>query len=309
MSQVYFDAIDVPRPDLNLGVNGGTHGLNTSRMIEKIEELLLAEKPDWVLVYGDTDSALAGALAAVKLQIPIARVEAGLRTFNRRAPEEINRVLADHAADLLFAPTETAVTNLSNEGIRGTSVIQAGDVLYDATLLYRGRARRPELPCLPDEPFILCALHRAENIDDTENLAAVMDALHAISQERPVILPLHPRTRRRLTEYDRRLSVNYHQIAPVGYLEMAWLLERCHLVLTDSAELQKEAYFFQKPCVSLRQETEWAEIVETGASRLVGTCTQTIMEAYGQMKNAIVSPGSLYGDGHSATTIAEALLS
>ncbi len=310
MSQVFFDEMDIPMPNYNLGIGGGTHGQNTGRMIEKIEAVMIKEKPDWVLVYGDTDSTLAGTLAAVKLHIPVAHVEAGLRSYNRRMPEELNRVLTDHAADLLFAPTDVAVENLSKEGIQGKKVIGTGDVMYDAVQFYRESAKRPDIAGLPDRDFVLCTLHRAENTDDPERLKSIMEALSTIAEEIPVILPLHPRTRSNLNKHpDFRTSElsNFRTIDPVGYLEMVWLLEHCRMVMTDSGGLQKEAYFFQKPCVTLRDETEWVELVEAGANTLAGADKTAILKAFNQSKTTVIKDEQLYGDGKSAQHIVNAI--
>jgi len=326
MSQVFFDEMEIPKPDYNLGIGGGTHGQNTGRMIEKIEEILLLEKPDWVLVYGDTDSTLAGALAAVKQHISVAHVEAGIRSFNRQMPEEINRILTDHIADLLFAPTDVAVENLKKEGIAGASVIRTGDVMYDAALYYRKSARRPDIPDLPESGYVLCTLHRAENTDDPARLASIMAALSTIAKEMPVVLPLHPRTRARLfptsfsahplTPNNQRSTTNAqpstinHLLlsSPVGYFEMIWLLQNCRLVMTDSGGVQKEAYFFQKPCVTLRDETEWVELVEAGVNALAGADRDTILNAFATMGSRSIPEPTLYGDGHSADKIVECLV-
>ena len=309
MSQVFFDEMEIPQPDHNLGVGGGTHGQNTGRMIEKIEEVLLAERPDWVLVYGDTDSTLAGALAAVKIHVPVAHVEAGLRSFNRRMPEEVNRVLTDHAADLLFAPTDLAVGNLRNEGLSGAKVVRSGDVMYDAALHYRNSARRPAGATLPESGFVLCTLHRAENTDHPDRLRSILDALEAIAEEMPVVLPVHPRTRQAMARLGFRPKGSPLRVVdPVGYLEMIWWLERCRMVMTDSGGLQKEAYFFQKPCVTLRDETEWVELVEAGANVLAGAGTKAILEAWAQTRDRVVPAGALYGDGNSARQIVRALM-
>jgi UDP-GlcNAc3NAcA epimerase len=314
MSQVFFDEMDIPQPDYNLGIGGGTHGQNTGRMIEKIEEVLLKEKPDCVLVYGDTDSTLAGALAAAKLRIPVAHVEAGLRSFNRHMPEEINRVLTDHIAELLFAPTESAVKNLRKEGIDESRIIRTGDVMYDAALYYRSRASRPDIDRLPESSFVLCTLHRAENTDYPARLNSIMQAFATIAAETPVILPLHPRTKSRLSSLSPLSCIScgswlnspgIRAIDPVSYLEMVWLLEHCRLVMTDSGGLQKEAYFFQKPCVTLRDETEWVELVEAGANTLAGADTAAILAAFTQSRTKTVTRGNLYGDGHSAHAIVE----
>jgi UDP-GlcNAc3NAcA epimerase len=331
MSQVFFDEMEIPHPDYNLGIGGGTHGQNTGRMIEKIEAVLLTEKPDWVLVYGDTDSTLAGALAAVKQHIPVAHVEAGLRSFNRQMPEEINRVLTDHAADLLFAPTQTAVNNLAKEGVSGERVIRTGDVMYDAALYYRKSARRPDIPELsalssPVSPcprvdnlnteaqrhggFVLCTLHRAENTDDPLRLGRILEALKEIARETPVILPLHPRTRARISllSLPTAPANGLLTLPPVGYFEMIWLLENCSLVMTDSGGVQKEAYFFQKPCVTLRDQTEWVELVDAGVNTLAGADSARILAAYAAMKTCCIPAPTLYGDGHSADKIVKCLV-
>lgn len=280
MSDIFFEELSIPRPHYHLGIGGGHHGEMTGRMLGAIESVLLDEKPDWVLVYGDTNSTLAGALAAVKLHIPVAHIEAGLRSFNRRMPEEINRVLTDHASDLLLAPTRIAMSNLSTEGVAQKKCHLVGDVMYDASLFYRDRARKPiwfaELGIAPSE-FVLATIHRAENTDDLVRLAGIMQGLGSAGL--PVILPLHPRTRGKLREYGITLSANLHAVEPVGYLEMIWLEANCALVATDSGGVQKEAYFFQKPCVTLRNETEWVELVETGWNVLAGVDAEKIGEA------------------------------
>ena len=309
MSKVFFNEMEIPRPDYNLGVGGGTHGQNTGRMIEKIETVLLAERPDWVLVYGDTDSTLAGALAAVKIHVPVAHVEAGLRSFNRHMPEEINRVLTDHAADLLFAPTDLAVENLRKEGLSGAKVVRTGDVMCDAALHYRKSAKRPNVANLPESGFVLCTLHRAENTDRPDRLRSILDAIEAIAEDMPMVLPLHPRTQQAMARlgFVPKGSL-LHVVEPASYLEMIWLLERCRLVMTDSGGLQQEAYFFQKPCVTLRNETEWVELVEAGANVLAGVDTKAILAACAQARDRIVPHGRLlYGDGNSARQIVSVL--
>jgi UDP-GlcNAc3NAcA epimerase len=267
MSDVFFNELDIPKPDHHLGIGGGTHGKNTGRMIEAIESVLLTEKPDWVLVYGDTDSTLAGALAAAKLHIPVAHVEAGLRSFNRRMPEEINRVLTDHISSLLFTPTDTATRNLANEGITGERVQQVGDVMYDAAIYYQDRAQKPEGLHL-ESGFILATVHRAENTDDSDRLKNIMAALSAVSMDIPVVMPVHPRTQTRI----RNIGISVGEItllAPVGYLEMIWLLKHCKAVVTDSGGVQKEASFFSKSCFVTRHETEWRELLDSGSTFLV----------------------------------------
>jgi UDP-GlcNAc3NAcA epimerase len=270
MSQIFFDELGIPAPARNLGISGGGHGQMTGRMLEALETVLLDERPDAVLVYGDTNSTLAGALAAAKLRIPVAHVEAGLRSFNRAMPEELNRVVVDHLGDLLFCPTATAVENLRREGItRG--VHQVGDVMYDVTLdaVARARAHSTILGRLGLAPgnFAVATVHRAENTASGERLAAVVHYLRAAARERPVVLPLHPRTREAAERFGIGLD-GLTVIAPVGYLDMVRLLDACALVLTDSGGVQKEAYFHRKRCITLRDETEWVETVESGWNRL-----------------------------------------
>jgi UDP-GlcNAc3NAcA epimerase len=270
MSDIFFEELAIPRPDHHLGIGGGTHGAMTGRQLEAIERVLLEEKPDMVLVYGDTNSTLAGALAAVKLHIPVAHVEAGLRSFNRRMPEEINRILTDHASDLLFTPTDTATQNLRSEGLPDERVWQVGDVMYDAALFYHDRARMPDWfsAAQVQEGYVLATLHRAENVDDPHRLRSILNGLE--QGERDVILPLHPRTRKTVAELGLTFPRNVRLVDPVGYLEMVWLIENCSVILTDSGGLQKEAFFLGKPCITARDETEWQETLEVGANVLVG---------------------------------------
>jgi UDP-GlcNAc3NAcA epimerase len=271
MSDVFFNELEIRRPDYNLGIGGGTHGQNTGRMIEAIEKILIVEKPDCVLIYGDTDSTLAGALAAVKMHIPIAHIEAGLRSFNRTMPEEINRVLTDHASDLLLTPTTNASMNLIREGIKETNIKMVGDVMYDAMLYYSSRAKKPgNLELKEDGPFFLCTVHRAENTNDPLRLKAIVHFLNRLSELHTLVLPLHPRTAQAIDGLgEKYLSDKIAIITPVGYLEMSWLISRCSMVITDSGGLQKEAFFHRKPCVTIREETEWVELVNSGMNRLI----------------------------------------
>jgi UDP-GlcNAc3NAcA epimerase len=306
MSDVFFTELDIRKPDHHLGIGGGTHGENTGRMLEAIEKVLIAEKPDCVLVYGDTDSTLAGALAAVKLHIPLAHVEAGLRSFNRRMPEEINRVLTDHASDLLFVPTSTAIKNLANEGISGDKVHLVGDVMYDATLYYKSKARMPTGIALDSSTdFALCTIHRAENTDDLTRLAGIVKILNSLAEECQVILPLHPRTVNAMKRLlNSQLTSSIRVIEPVGFLEMTWLLEHCSLVLTDSGGVQKEAYFHSKPCITLREETEWVELVDSGFNYLLSPFASNYKEVFRMSRATRFSRESrLYGDGNSANFI------
>jgi UDP-GlcNAc3NAcA epimerase len=310
MSAVFFDELDIPKPDFHLGIGGGTHGQNTGRTIEAIEGVLLQEKPDWVLVYGDTDSTLAGTIAAVKLHIPLAHVEAGLRSFNRAMPEEVNRVLTDHAAALLFAPTETAMRNLANEGIAGAKVRNVGDVMYDAALYYADRAEQTSQILtqlkLTSKSYVLATLHRQENVDDRARLSSILQGFAA--SNKPIIMPLHPRTRKRLQEFGLAIPQTAHIIDPVGYLDMVMLEKHAALIATDSGGVQKEAYFHQVPCVTLRDETEWVELVEWGANRLVGADARWIAKAVNEEYSAVKSK-NLYGDGDSGTKVARGVSS
>ncbi|MDA3876478.1 MAG: UDP-N-acetylglucosamine 2-epimerase (non-hydrolyzing) [Halothiobacillus sp.] len=306
MSDVFFDELDIPRPDYNLGIGGGTHGQNTGRMIEQIEDVLIKERPDWVLVYGDTDSTLAGALAAVKLHIPLAHVEAGLRSFNRRMPEEINRILTDHAANLLFPPTDTATQNLSNEGISGDKVQQVGDVMYDAALYYSERAEQRSriLDTLGLEPknYILATIHRAENTDDPVRMNNILAGFSTAS--RTIILPLHPRTRKRFADFGLALPPTVRTIDPVGYLDMVMLEKKSALIATDSGGVQKEAYFHSVPCVTLRDETEWVELVDAGVNRLVAANKEAIASELRRLIHDYpIFELGLYGHGDSSEKI------
>lgn len=270
MSDIFFEELGIPAPDHHLGIAGGNHGEMTGRMLGTIEAILIEEKPDWVLVYGDTNSTLAGALAAAKLHIPVAHIEAGLRSFNRRMPEEVNRVLTDHISTRLYCPTSVAVQNLANEGIRG-GVIHVGDVMYDAALDARERAQTGSdiLARLGLEPgcYSLATVHRAENTNDANSLRQVIGHLEKVSAERTVVLPLHPRTAQASANFGVSLKA-LKVIEPVGYLDMSALLQGCVDVHTDSGGVQKEAYFHEKPCVTLRGETEWVETVAAGWNRL-----------------------------------------
>ncbi len=310
MSDIFFDELGIPRPDYNLCIGGGSHGQNTGRMLEKLEEIMIREMPSCVLVYGDTDSTLAGALAASKLHIPVAHVEAGLRSFNKRMPEEINRVLTDHISTLLFAPSEIARSNLDNEGVSSDKVFVVGDVMHDAARYYKKYARKPSwfdtLP-LSDEPnnFVLCTIHRAENTDDLERMKAILQGLE--HSEIPIILPLHPRTFKRLEAYGLGFPDSVFVVEPVGYLEMVWLEANCKLIATDSGGVQKEAYFHEKACVTLRNETEWTELVEAGINVVAGADAAKITNAINSLSWR-ASSDDIYGDGMAAAKIASILL-
>ena len=321
MSEVFFEQMDIPRPDYNLSIAGLGHGAMTGRMLEGIEEVLLQESPDRVLVYGDTNSTLAAGLAAAKLHVPVAHVEAGLRSFNMAMPEEINRVLVDRISDKLFCPTVTAVENLQREGFGDFSyveIIQSGDIMQDAALYYVSKAKRPLLPGKGralDKTFALVTMHRAENTDDPERLLALWNALLLLSEDMPCLFPIHPRTQKKLEDLGIdtvSLSADGSRlllVPPVGYLEMVYLLQHCSVVLTDSGGLQKEAFFFEKPCVTLRDETEWVELVSHGFNCLVGADTQALGETVKKMLRVkVVDNGALYGGGRAAQKIVKSLL-
>lgn len=311
MSDVFFSELEIPPPAYHLGIGGGQHGEMTGRMLAGIEAVLLKECPDWVLVYGDTNSTLAGALAASKLHIPVAHVEAGLRSFNRRMPEEINRVLTDHASDVLFVPTATAVTHLSREGITGNSVHLVGDVMYDAALYFAKKAERDStiLSTLNLSPagYVLATIHRQENTDDVNRLRSIFDGLGSI--DLPVVLPLHPRTRKKLEECKIVIAPTIRLIDPVGYLDMVQL-ERCAAVVaTDSGGVQKEAFFYGVPCITLRDETEWVELVDLGWNKIVPpTDPRLIAEAVQNVMGRQGAEGQPYGDGQAAQKIVRVLL-
>jgi UDP-GlcNAc3NAcA epimerase len=309
MSQIFFDELCIPRPAVNLGVGSGPHGQQTAAMLEGIERLLLDDRPDWMLIYGDTNSTLAGALAAAKLHIPVAHVEAGLRSFNRRMPEEINRVVADHLSNLLLCPTETAVRNLANEGVT-SGVHRVGDVMYDSVLfnaqLAETRSDIIERLGLDPGGYYLATVHRAENTDDPARLSAIVRAFEKI--ERPIVLPLHPRTQKTLGASLDQLSGRVRIITPVPYLDMLMLERNARLILTDSGGVQKEAYWFRVPCITLRDETEWVELVEAGCNQVVGADTDAILSAVANLGAEgrslfDAAPRALYGDGHSAEQI------
>ena len=312
MSDVFFKEMDIPRPDYFLDINGSSHGAMTGQMMEEIETILLSEKPDWVLVYGDTNSTLAGALAASKLHMPIAHVEAGLRSYNRRMPEEINRVLTDHLSTVLFCPTKTAVKNLAQEGITADQstgqreICQVGDVMYDATLVFKPFARKPEFD-IPDK-FILATLHRAENTDDKDRLSLIITALGEISKTTPIVLPIHPRTRKKIIEAGIIIDPAIIVVTPVSYLVMLYLLDHCQLVMTDSGGLQKEAYFCAKPCITLRDETEWVELVEAGVNALVGADSDLLLKKWKTFVDATFNfETNLYGQGNTGQEIVRRL--
>lgn len=314
MSDVFFNEMQIPQPRYNLEIGSGGHGAQTGKMMQAIEDVCLREKPDCVLVYGDTNSTLAGALVAAKLHIPVAHVEAGLRSFNRRMPEEINRICTDHVSDLLFAPTETARYNLVREGFSESQISLSGDVMYDAAKFYSDRAGTKYLGelRLSTGDFVLATIHRAENTDSPERLESILSALSEIASKMVVILPLHPRTRKLLTtrDWQNPQPERLRMIAPVSYLQMVCLEQNCHMVATDSGGVQKEAYFFEKPCVTLRDETEWVELVSGGYNKLAGASKEAILAAYIDFSNKRPAfAGNLYGTGSAGEFIVNRLKS
>jgi len=330
MSQVFFDELQIPRPDYNLHVGSASHGVQTARMTEGIEDILIKERPDFIVLYGDTNSTLAGAVAAAKIHVPIVHIEAGLRSFNKAMPEEINRIVCDHCSTLLFTPTKAGLENLKREGfpmdkvgpytIDNPKVYHCGDIMYDNSLHFAEIAEAKthiisELG-IQGQSFVLATIHRDSNTDQPERLNAIFSALIRIADKTPIVLPLHPRTNKLLktnlkSEFQNKLSntPNIHIIPPVSFLEMIALERHAQLVMTDSGGVQKEAYFFRKPCIILRPETEWVEIVETGAACLADADECRIMKAWQHFKDnpPTVFP-EIFGDGHAAEFILNEML-
>ena len=330
MSQVFFDELQIPRPDYNLHVGSASHGVQTARMTEGIEALLINEQPDFIVLYGDTNSTLAGAVAAAKIHVPIVHIEAGLRSFNKAMPEEINRIVCDHCSTLLFSPTKAGFENLKREGfpidneppytIDNPKVFHCGDIMYDNSLHFANIAEEKtdiiQRLELADKPFILATIHRDSNTDHPERLCAIFKALVRLSKDCHVVLPLHPRTSKLLKinlneELQKQIFNNpsISLIPPVSFLEMIALERHAQLVMTDSGGVQKEAYFFQKPCIILRPETEWVEIVETGNAILTDADENRIMQAWQHFKDnpPTVFP-EIFGDGHAAEFMLERML-
>lgn len=313
MSQVFFDELEIPGAAFHLGIGSGPHGEQTGRMLAAIEEVLVRERPECLLVYGDTNSTLAGALAAAKLHVPVAHVEAGLRSFNRRMPEEVNRVVCDHLSSWLFCPTRTAVENLRSEGIT-KGVERVGDVMYDGMLHYRRKSKRAILGAIGVEPrrYVMATVHRAENTDDPHRLRAIVAALgEAGTLVGSVVLALHPRTRKMLAREGIELPKSVRVIDPVPYLEMIALLADAKAIMTDSGGVQKEAFFLEVPCLTLRDETEWVETVQCGANRLVGSMPEGAAPALEQLLSGEWKSdfsGRPYGAGNAAAEIVASLL-
>jgi len=317
MSSIFFAEMDIPAPDYNIGVGSGLHGAQTGRMLEKIEEILVAERPDRVVVYGDTNSTLAGALAAAKVHIPVAHVEAGLRSFNRRMPEEINRIVVDHLSDLLLAPTQSAVKNLEREGISTDRIRLVGDVMYDVALYYGKKADVSSdvlaRLSLHDSKYVLATIHRAENTDNPAQLSAIFGALVELAKDVTVVVPLHPRTRQALDGFlpTIHLSSGLRVIEPIGYLDMTMLEKHARVIVTDSGGVQKEAFFHGVPCVTLRYETEWVELVQSGWNQLIPPRSkkEVYMGILGVLEKGVPSEkGQFYGDGCAAEAVVRTLL-
>ncbi len=330
MSEVFFGEMNIPRPDYNLGVGSGSHGKQTARMIEGIEELLLKEKPDYIILYGDTNSTLAGAVAASKLHIPIVHIEAGLRSFNRKMPEEINRITCDHLSTLLFSPTQTGFENLVREGFDkdakspftpdNPGIFHCGDVMYDNSLFFADLAAQKsnviEKYSIPKDNFILSTVHRDHNTDEPQRLNAIFEAFLRIADETSIVLPLHPRTRKMLQlEQHKKLfkQLETHPgiilIPPVSFFDVIQLEQNAKMIITDSGGVQKEAYFFQKPCIILRPQTEWVEILETGLAVLADADKSRILDAYEKFKSIKIDAfPPIFGDGHAAEFICSKLV-
>lgn len=331
MSEVFFDELNIPRPNYNLEVGSSSHGTQTARMIEKIEEIIGIENPNYIILYGDTNSTLAGAVAASKVNVPIVHIEAGLRSYNRKMPEEINRIVCDHLSTLLFSPTSTGYNNLIKEGFNPNNkkeftpdnpgIFHCGDIMYDNSLhfakLTAEKSSILEDHGLKEVEFILSTIHRDHNTDVKENLESIFKALLKISEEFKIVLPLHPRTKNKLEEMENKKlkarineSENLILIAPASFLDIIELEKSSKMIITDSGGVQKEAYFFNKPCVILRPETEWVEILETGKAKLVSANYEKILEAFHDFKNEKSQEfPQIFGSGNAAKFICEKIFS
>ena len=330
MSQVFFDELGIPKPEYNLHVGSASHGVQTANMIEGIEKILLEERPDYLVLYGDTNSTLAGAVAASKIHVPISHIEAGLRSFNKSMPEEINRIVCDHCSTLLFSPTQAGVDNLANEGFRldnpgpytidNPKVYRCGDIMYDNSLYFSGLAETKvdvlKRLQLEGKPFVLTTLHRDGNTDHPERLNSILDALMELANDIAIVLPLHPRTRKMIGQLVKKEKAeklfhtdNIKTTDPVSFLEMIQLEKHASMVMTDSGGVQKESYFFKKPCVILRPETEWVEIVKVGAGTLADADKKRIIEASRRyLQHPPVDFTEIFGDGHAAEFILKKML-
>ena len=313
MSDVFFEEMQIPHPKYNLNINSLSHGAMTGRMLEKIENILIFEKPDYLLVYGDTNSTLAGALAAKKLEIQVVHVEAGLRSFNMTMPEEINRILTDRISDVLFCPTPSAIENLKKEGFSSfdISIYNVGDVMQDTALFYEKKADQSSdilnLSHIKKNQYYLCTLHRAENTNNMERLESIIKGLNNLASDYRIVLPIHPRTKKLLNKF--KLNENIKIIDPVGYFDMIQLIKNSRLVITDSGGLQKEAYFFNKFCVTTRDQTEWIELVNHGYNKIVGADSKKIIDSVNYFESQTFHKEiELYGGGNAAKGIVSNLI-
>lgn len=315
MSEIFFREMEIAKPNYHLGIGSGLHGEMTGRMLESIEKVLMKEKPDWVLIYGDTNSTLAGALAGAKLHIPVAHVEAGLRSFNRKMPEEINRLIADQCSSLLLTPNSEATQQLINEGFAKNKIYECGDVMFDAALYYQQKAYSHsnilKTLSLPSKGYVLATIHRAENTDDTRKLFEILEGFKKISAHTEIVWPMHPRTKTVLKNMNAWETANQSLriIDPVGYLDMLNLETHAQAIFTDSGGVQKEAFFFKVPCFTLREETEWNELVKNGFNQLVELDAHSIFDAYYNSHQVDLNWDTpLFGDGTSAIKILDHLL-
>jgi len=314
MSDIFFEEMEIPNPDYNLNINGLSHAAMTGQMMEGIEKVCITEKPDYLMVYGDTNSTLAGALAAKKLHIKVIHIEAGLRSFDMKMPEEINRILTDRISDILFCPTDTAIENLKKEGFDNfpSIIIKNGDVMQDAAIYYAKKSQEKSTIIsklkLQSNDFLLCTLHRQENTDDKNRLMEIIQALNKLNKQVQVIVPLHPRTKKIIENLG--LQTDFTITEPLGYFDMLELLRNCKMVLTDSGGLQKEAYFFNKFCITMRDSTEWKELIENGYSVLAGADKMAVLNAFNKYESMVfIKKSELYGGGKASETIAQSLQS
>ena len=304
MSEIFFDEMEIPKPKYNLNIQSLTHGAMTGRQIEEIEKILFKEKPDWLLVYGDTNSTLSGALAAAKMNIKIAHVESGLRSFNKNMPEEINRLLTDHLSDILFVPSLNAENNLISEGISKEKIQNVGDIMYETSIFFSKFANKKSKILkklkLKKKEYVLSTVHRQENTDNKERLHDIFTGLSY--SKLPVFIPIHPRTMKKVKDYNLVIEKNINFIPPLGYLDMILLQKNASLIATDSGGIQKEAYFYNVPCLTLRDETEWIELVESGANFLCGSNVSKI-KSYINRKFEEIKRETFYGDGKTSSKI------
>ena len=308
MSAIFFDEMEIPRPDYNLDIHSLSHGAMTGRMLEALEKVMLKEAPNGVMVYGDTNSTIAGALAAKKLHLPVVHVEAGLRSFNMKMPEEINRILTDRISDILFCPTDKAVQNLQVEGFDQLDcrVELVGDVMQDAALFFSTKAKEKsgivQQLNLKQDNFLLVTIHRAENTNDSSKLSAIIEGLNILSKDYTIVFPMHPRTKKYCQQYG--LKLEFEPIEPVGYLDMIQLLDHSQLVITDSGGLQKEAYFFRKYCLTVRDQTEWTELVDLGINTLIEASKEALIKQVNEFSRKIFTTNvQLYGGGKASENI------